>query len=100
MSRITLKANEFGRNEIKVNGRWVAYPDQIETLKKVSAGRWEGTVSAGRWHKDADDKFVVVGGAAAGGYSNEWYVHCPLLYGDAWIPAKSGVHAIWLIENC
>lgn len=95
MSRITLKANEFGRNEIKVNGRSVGCPRQIKTLEKVSAGRWEGTIN---WHDN--NKLIINGGRAAGGYSNEWYIYCPALYGEQWVPAKSGVHAIWLIENC
>lgn len=61
--------------------------DAIE-VEKVSAGRFTIKSVA------PDREFTVIGGRASGGTAREWFVHCPILYGDKYIPTTSMIAAI------
>ena len=76
---------------LKVNGRVVAYDGRISSIEQVSAGRWEGEAGG--------EPFTIVGGRAAGGDSNEWWVEWAPGYGDGYIRAKSAVQAVNFIET-
>ena len=69
----------------------VAVEPRIVSIRKVSAGHWEGETNFG-------DSFIIVGGRASGGASNEWFVKYDTGYGDRYIPASSAVKALNLIE--
>lgn len=91
MSNISIR-NENGLKALRVNGRLVAFDGRIRSIRKVSAGRWEGEASG--------EPFTLIGGRAAGGARNEWFFNWAIGYGDQWVPANSAVHALNLIENC
>ncbi len=92
MSSITLTTSKLsGLRCIKVGSRVAVFEPRIDAIRKVSAGRWEGTTANG-W------AFTIVGGAAAGGYSNEWYVEAPEIFTGS-IRVKSAMAAVKLIEN-
>lgn len=91
MTKITLKT-EYRCPALYVNGRLVAFDSRITNIRNTSAGRWEGETNFG-------DTFTIIGGRASGGASNEWFVHYPTAYGDAYLPVKSAVQAINYIER-
>jgi hypothetical protein len=62
--------------------------DKLE-IKLVSNGRWSVKM-------DDLDAFIVVGGSKSGGARNEWFCHCPRLYGEEWVPTTSMVKAVKL----
>ncbi len=90
MTKIVLK-QENSLRALRVNGRAVAFDGRITDIRATSAGRWEGETNFG-------DTFTVIGGRASGGASNEWFVQYSTGYGDAYVPAKSAVEALNLIE--
>ena len=92
MTTITITKGQYGLRTLKANGRLVAVEPRIVSIRKVSAGRWEGETNFG-------DTFTIIGGRASGGARNEWFVQYATGYGDRYIPAKSAVHALNLIEN-
>jgi hypothetical protein len=57
------------------------------TLKKVGPGKYEGLING-------DRAFTAVGGRHSGGASNEWFLHCPDVYGEQWLPLKSLVACV------
>ncbi|ARB06156.1 hypothetical protein FDH38_gp102 [Dinoroseobacter phage vB_DshS-R5C] len=92
MSSITLgKSKHANLDCIKVGSRVAAFDPSICEITKVSAGRWEGKTRNG-W------SFSIIGGKAAGGYSNEWYVEAPEIWNGS-IRVKSAMAAVKLIEN-
>lgn len=74
---------------IKINGRSHFIDRDTVEIAVISNGRWEITL-------DGDYKFIVVGGRKSGGASNEWFCHCPRLFGEEWVACKSMVEAIKL----
>lgn len=91
MTTITI-SQEGPLRALRANGRTVAYDGRIAAIRPVGAGRWEGETNFG-------DTFTIIGGRASGGASNEWFVQYSTGYGDAYVPAKSAVHALNLIET-
>lgn len=91
MTRITIKQEDSLRILI-CNGRRVAFEGRIERIENVSAGRWEGVAGG--------EPFQIIGGRAAGGASNEWFVKWGPCYGEKYVPVKSAVEAINAIELC
>ena len=76
---------------LKVNGRTVSYAGRISSIEQVSAGRWEGEAGG--------EPFTIVGGRAAGGASNEWWVEWAAGWGDGYIRVTSAVQAVNFIER-
>lgn len=91
MTKIVIK-QEGILKALRANGRLVSYDGRIVDIRNVSAGRWEGETNFG-------DTFTIIGGRASGGARNEWFVQYATGYGDRYVPAKSAVHALNLIEN-
>ncbi len=79
MTTITLGQN----NTVKVNNRIVPTVS-VAKIEKVSGGVWAGETSWG-------DTFRVIGGWAAGGGRNEWFLEFPLGFGDQSVCASSAV---------
>ena len=70
-----------------INGRkYFIDVDSIE-IKKISAGKFE--VKFDDYHT-----FTVIGGRESGGAANEWFCHCPRLYGEKWLVTDSMVKAV------
>jgi hypothetical protein len=72
---------------VSVNGRY-AYVGPVESISKEKPGKWIiGTYN--------DDKITLIGGYAAGGGRNEWYLNYPLAYGEgAWVRFNSAISAL------
>lgn len=59
-------------------------------------------ISSGKWSISIDDgyrKATIIGGRKSGGDSREWFVHCPEIYGDHWLPVNSMVAAIRAVTS-
>lgn len=91
MTTIQIKATDYGTTFAAVNGRRVADNRRIEMIENVSAGKWVGIAF--------DEEFEIIGGKQSGGASNEWFVKCPMLFGDQHIFVKSAAEAVRMIEN-
>ena len=81
-------------NRIYVNNRIADVCGAIEHIHQERAGVWMGNV-----HPWCGERygFTLVGGQAAGGASNEWYLTFPLLFGDQPVrynSAKAAIEAI------
>jgi hypothetical protein len=76
---------KLSQNEIKVNGRTVYDTVSVANLEKVSGGVWAGKTEWG-------DTFRVIGGGAAGGGRNEWFLEYPHGFGDQAIRSNSAVN--------
>ena len=85
MTTITVK-----ENRVTINGRKF-YNGRIEEISKTGSGKWEGIASGA--------PFAIVGGGAAGGYSNEWYLTWEYAYGDQVVPLKSAKECVSAINN-
>ena len=72
---------------VSVNGRKL-YLGCVESISKEKPGKWNIKTYN-------DDKITLVGGYAAGGGRNEWFLNYPLAYGeDAWVPFTSAISAL------
>jgi|11BtaG_2_1085332.scaffolds.fasta_scaffold15808_3 hypothetical protein len=93
MTTINLSASEIsGLACVKVNGRVVEFSPAISSVRKISAGHWEGETRNGY-------SFEIFGGRAAGGRSNDWWVDYSALRLPHPIRVKSAVEAVKIIEN-
>lgn len=90
MTKIAIKASQYGRRQLNVNGRVVAIDGRISEISAVSTARWEGVAGG--------SKFVISGGKAAGGASNEWFVQWDA-HGDHTFKVKSATEACNIIER-
>lgn len=90
MTTITLKTESHGLNILRSNGRLIAVEPRINSIRKVSAGRWEGEASG--------YSFEIIGGRAAGGSSKEWFVRWDAL-GPMTFSVGSAAAALRTIEN-
>jgi len=80
-------------NRVYVNNRLADY-GAIEHIHQERAGVWMGNTQP--WCGERYG-FTLVGGQAAGGASNEWYLTFPLLFGDQPVrynSAKAAIEAI------
>lgn len=76
----------------KINGRTQFFNCTDFAISKVGSGKFSVT---------ADGRtFEVIGGTESGGAAHEWFCHCPIFYGDRWLPTKSMVEAIKAGINC
>lgn len=71
MSSLKIIEDKFGKYVV-VNGRKRWLP-MIESVERSPKSSYEFLVK----HRNLTDKFVVWGGKASGGRSNEWYVDWP-----------------------
>ena len=85
-----LASIDIEKYEIRVNGRHVLNPNRITEIRRIRPGSFEGVASG--------SNFQIVGGKAAGGCRNEWYVSWEGFFSD-YIPARSFVDCINLIEK-
>ena len=79
-------------NAVYVNGR-LADLGVIEHIHQERAGAWMGYVE---WCGERFG-FELVGGLAAGGAANEWYLTYPMAFGDQPVrynSAKAAIEAI------
>lgn len=79
-------------NAVYVNGR-LADLGVIEHIHQEGAGAWMGNV---KWCGERFG-FALVGGLAAGGAANEWYLTFPMAFGDQPVrynSAKAAIEAI------
>ena len=89
MTKIAISTNEYGSKHLNVNGRFVAANGRITEITLVSTARWEGVAGG--------SKFVIFGGKAAGGASNEWFVQWDA-HGDHTFKVESATAACNIIE--
>jgi hypothetical protein len=81
-----IKTTEHNRM-VSVNGRKL-YLGCVESISKEKPGKWIIKTYN-------DDQITLVGGYAAGGGRNEWFLNYPLAYGeDAWVPFNSAISAL------
>ena len=91
MTTITTKT-ENTLKCLRVNGRLVNCNPRIDWIKKENAGKWVGEANG--------EPFVIIGGKASGGASNEWLTQWGPAAGDIYMNANSAMAAVKLIENC
>lgn len=72
---------------LKLNGKSHFLNCDSLTIEKVGNGRFAVTM-------DSNIKFDVIGGRESGGAANEWFCHCPRLYGESWVATDSMIAAI------
>ena len=90
MTSITLKTTEFGLNEIRVNGRKIAYHSNFDSVEKQGSYTWIG--------KAAGRDFCIFGGTMAGGSSKDWWVQWDAI-GEQQIKVNSAAECVRLIMN-
>ena len=90
MTTITIKSNQYGSQDIRVNNRYVSSAGRFDSIEKQGSYTWTGTAD-GR-------KFVIYGGTKSGGRSNEWFVRWDTL-GDFEIKTTSAAECVRVINN-
>lgn len=70
----------------KINGRSYYLSCENLTITKVGNGTFD-VVSDGRESR-------IVGGRESGGAPHEWFVYCPGLYGERYVPTTSKIEAL------
>ena len=70
----------------KINGRnYFLNCDKLD-ITKTGNGKFD-VIADGRG-------FTILGGRESGGAANEWFIFCPILFGDRWLPVGSKIEAI------
>lgn len=90
MTNIRLENNASTAKWVLVNGRRVIIAGRITEINETRKGHWRGFASGCH--------FMIYGGKAAGGASNEWFVRWSPL-SDRDVIVNSAAEAIRLIEQ-
>jgi len=66
----------------------------IDTIAKTGPGTFKGTI------REGESRFELVGGKESGGRKTEWFLWCPLAFGEGnWVKFNSGAAALRAINE-
>ena len=91
MTQITLKTNEYGKQELRINRRMISYNGKFDAIEKSGSYTWKG--------QHRGHNFVIWGGSKSGGASNQWFVQYDAV-GQHDMACRSAADCVRLIENC